>query len=250
MTATATAPVTPSHTPEVAWFGDERPPSKKPLRANVYETMLNHQGMQQQKEMFPYFAPGDLVPAAAFSYSLPDMPRFHFYHYNDQQEIVVCMAAEGGSLNTGQLYVQNTTHGVTTFLKKPNAPEMECYQICIITIRMKEQGPQNEAKMFRCSSCNEVVFRYDRDILDVEPHKYYQELPNVRLYADAVDAFNASDRTCPSCGKVQEPFPQDVAGWRRYAQYVSLANRAREQIDTAARELIRDGDEKTTRAIR
>jgi hypothetical protein len=78
------------------------------------------------------------------------------------------------------------------------------------------------------------VFRYDRDILGTQPHRYYQELPNVRLYADAVDAFNASDRACPACGKVQEPFPQDIAGWRRYAQYVTLANRAREQIETAA----------------
>ena len=47
--------------------------------------------------------------------------------------------------------------------------------------------------------------------------------------ADAVDKFNASDRICPACGKKQEPFPQDIAGWRRYAQYVDLANRAREQ---------------------
>jgi hypothetical protein len=217
-----------------AWFGDDRPPAKAPRKANVFETMMNHQGMQQQKELFPYFDSGDLVPAAAFSYSLPTMPRFHFYHYNDQQEIVLCMAAEGGSLTTGQLYVQNSTHGVTMFLKKPAAPEMENYQISIITIRMKESGPQNEAKIFRCSSCNEIVFRYDRDVYHGPPHKYYRELPNVRLYADAVDAFNATDRICPACGEKQEKFPQDIAGWRRYAQYVTLANRAREQIAEAA----------------
>jgi hypothetical protein len=54
------------------------------------------------------------------------------------------------------------------------------------------------------------------------------------LYADAVDAFNATDRICPACGEKQEKFPQDIAGWRRYAQYVTLANRAREQIAEAA----------------
>jgi hypothetical protein len=217
-----------------AWFGDRRPPTRTPRKANVFESMMNHQGMQQQKELFPYFDRGDLVPAAAFSYSLPDMPRFHFYHYNDQQEIVICLAAEGGSLTTGQLYVQQSTHGVTTFLRKPAAPEMESYQVCIIVIRMKEEGEQNEAKMFRCSSCNEVVFRYDQDIYTGKKHRYYQELPNVRLYADAVDAFNSSDRICPACGKKQDPFPQDIAGWRRYAQYVDLANRAREEISAAA----------------
>jgi hypothetical protein len=179
-----------------AWFGDDRPPAKMPLKANVFETMMTHQGMQQQKELFPYFDPG--------------------------------------SLTTGQLYVQSTTHGVTMFLKKAAAPEMENYQVSIITIRMKASGPQNEAMMFRCSSCNEVVFRYDRDVSAGPPHKYYRELPNIRLYADAVDAFNASDRTCPGCGEQQQMFPQDLAGWRRYAQHVSLANRAREQTAHAA----------------
>ncbi len=219
---------------EPAWFGYDRPQVKTPRKVNVFETMMSHQGMQQQKELFPYFDAGDLVPAAAFSYSLPDMPRFHFYHYNDQQEIVLTLAAEGGSLTTGQLYVQSASHGVTMFLKKAAAPELENYQVSIIVIRMKETGPQTEAMTFRCASCNEIVFRYDRDVYSGPPHKYYRELPNIRLYADAVDAFNASDRTCPGCGAEQEQFPQDIAGWRRYAQHVSLANKAREQIAVAA----------------
>jgi len=217
-----------------AWFGDDRPPAKAPCKANVFETMMTHQGMQQQKELFPYFDAGDLVPALAFSYSLPNMPRFHFFHYNDQQELVLTLAAEGGSLTTGQLYVQSSTHGVTMFLKKAAAPEMENYQVSIITIRMKDSGPQNEAMMFRCSSCNEIVFRFDRDVYRGPEHKYYRELPNIRLYADAVDAFNSADRVCPACGEQQDKFPQDIAGWRRYAQHVTLANRAREQIAHAA----------------
>jgi hypothetical protein len=217
-----------------AWFGDDSPPAKSPRKANVFETMMSHQGMQQQKELFPFFGADDLVPAAAFSYSLPNMPRFHFYHYNDQQEIVLTLAAEGGSLTTGQLYVQSASHGVTMFLKKAAAPEMENYQVSIITIRMKESGPQNEAIIFRCGSCNEIVFRYDRDVYDGPLHKYYRELPNIRLYADAADAFNASGRACPACGEQQAEFPLDITGWRRYAQHVTLANRAREQIAEAA----------------
>lgn len=59
-------------------------------------------------------------------------------------------------------------------------------------------------------------------------------MPNVRLYADAVDAFNATDRICPSCGEQQKEFPQDIAGWRRYPQFVTLANRARGEIELAA----------------
>ena len=48
MTATVTVPVAG----DLTWFGDSRPASKKPLRTNVFESMMNHQGMQQQKELF------------------------------------------------------------------------------------------------------------------------------------------------------------------------------------------------------
>jgi hypothetical protein len=57
----------------------------------------------------------------------------------------------------------------------------------------------------------------------------------VRFYADAVDAFNAQERACEKCGAAQPRFPQELAGWRRYAQYVELANRARSDIEAAAK---------------
>jgi hypothetical protein len=81
---------------------------------------------------------------------------------------------------------------------------MENYQVSIIVIRTKESGPQNEAMIFRRGSCNEIVFRYDRDVHGGPPHKYYRELPSIRLDADDADAFNASDRLCPACGDQQE----------------------------------------------
>jgi hypothetical protein len=217
----------------LGWFGAGGP-EKEPLKENVFASMVTHQGMQQQRELFPYFGPSDLVPAGAFSYSLPDMPRFHFYHYNEQQEIVISMASEGAPLKTGHIHVQDNTHGVTTFLTKPNAPRMEAYQICLITIRMRPFAPQNEAKLFRCSECNELIHRYDEDIHVGPPRRFYQELPNIRVYADAVDKYNATDRVCPACGHQNEPFPQDIAGWRRYADYIELANRARGDIEKAA----------------
>ena len=214
------------------WFG-EGGPAKEPRAANSFEHMLTHQGMQQQKEMFTYFGPGDMVPVTAFSYSIPDMPRFHFYHYNDQQEVVISMASDGGPLKTGHVHIQDTTHGVTMFLNKPKAPTMQAYQMCIIAIRMRDAAPQNEAKIFRCSECNEVIFRLDVDMHVGPPHPYYQELPNIRLYADAVDAFNETDRICAACGHHNEEFPNYIAGWRRYTQYIELANRARGDIEKA-----------------
>ena len=214
-----------------AWW--ERPPSKRPLRINVFEQMMSHQGMLEQIPLFPYFGPGDIVPTAALSLSLPDFPRTHFYHYNDIPEVILTLAGEGALLSTGQLYLQQGTHGVTTFLRHPAAPEAQSYQISLIIIRMKEEGPQNEAFILRCASCNEIVFRVDRDVWAAPPHPHYPELVNVRFYADAADAFNAEPRVCAKCGATQPRFPTELMGWRRYAQYASLANRARANLERA-----------------
>ena len=216
------------------WFGKPLAPGKVPLKANVFETMVDHQGMLQQKPLFPYMGPGDIVPAAALSHSLPGMPRVHFFHYNDIQEVVLCMAGQEGLIATGQLYLQQGTHGVTTFLRKPQAPTAQSFQVSLIIIRMKTEGPQMEGFLIRCLNCNEVVYRLDRDIFAGPDYPHYRELPNIRFYADAAEDFNATERICPSCGTQQPEFPVELMGWRRYAQYAELANRARVDIETAA----------------
>ena len=215
----------------MTWFG--RAPTKRPLKVNVFENMLAHQGMLEQMPLFPYFGPGDIVPTAALSLSMPAMPRAHFYHYNDIQEVVLTLAGDGALLATGQLYLQQGTHGVTTFLRKSDGPEAQSYQISLIIIRMKQEGPQNEAFILRCTKCNEVVFRMDRDVFSGRKHDFYPELANVRFYADAADAFNAEPRSCPKCATAQPRFPEELMGWRRYAQYVELANRARANIEAS-----------------
>jgi hypothetical protein len=216
------------------WFGKPVAPGKRPRKVNVFEGMMAHQGMLEQLPLFPYFGPGDIVPTAALSLSLPGMPRVHFYHYNDIPEVILAMAGEGALLTAGQLYLQQGTHGVTTFLRTPAAAEGQAYQISLIIIRMKREGPQNEAFVLRCAHCNEIVFRVDRDVWKGPEHAYYPELPNIRFYADAADAFNGEERTCPKCQKVQARFPVELMGWRRYAQYAELANRARADIGNAA----------------
>jgi hypothetical protein len=219
--------------PAPAFFGRDVAAGKRPLKVNVFEHMLTHQGMLEQVPLFPYFGPGDIVPAAALSLSLPELPRTHFYHYNDLTEVILTMAGEGAMLATGQMYLQQGTHGVTSFLRKANAPEAESYQISLIIIRMKASGPQNEGFILRCVSCNEIVFRLDRDVFEGPEHRYYPELANVRFYADAADAFNAEERACAKCGAGQPRFPTELMGWRRYAQFAELANRARANIETA-----------------
>jgi hypothetical protein len=206
---------------------------KRPLKINVFESMLAHQGMLEQLPLFPYFGPGDIVPTAALSLSLPDMPRLHFYHYNDITEVIIAMAGEQALLAAGQVYLQQGTHGVTSFLKKERSPEGQAYTVALIIIRMKAAPPQNEGFILRCSKCNEVVFRMDRDVWAGPSRPYYPELVNVRFYADAADAFNAEPRTCKGCGTEQARFPTELVGWRRYAQYAELANRARANLEAA-----------------
>jgi hypothetical protein len=217
------------------WFDKPVAAGKQPRKVDVFANMLAHQGMLEQVPLFPYFGPGDIVPTAALSLSLPDMPRIHFYHYNDIPEVILAMAGERAMLTTGQLYLQQGTHGVTTFLREGRGAEAESYQISLIIIRMKKEGPQNEGFLLRCHSCNDVVFRMDRDVWESKSHAYYPELANVRFYADAADEYNAAERTCPKCEKVQPRFPTEVVGWRRYVQYAELANRARANIEAAAK---------------
>jgi hypothetical protein len=217
----------------MTWFGKSIAPGKQPCKVNVFAHMLGHQGMLEQMPLFPYFGPGDIVPTAALSLSLPDTPRVHFYHYNDLPEVILCMASEGGLIATGQLYLQQGTHGVTTFIRQPTGPEAKHYQISLIIIRMKLDGPQNEGFVLRCPRCNEVVFRVDRDVWQGPAHEHYPELANVRFYADAVDAYNAEPRSCGACGAAQPRFPAELMGWRRYVQYVELANRARRDMEAA-----------------
>jgi hypothetical protein len=212
------------------FFGKQ--PTKRPLKVNVFAHMMTHQGMLEQLPLFPYLGPGDIVPTGALSLTLPETPRVHFYHYNDLPEVILCMASEGGLIATGQLYLQQGTHGVTTFIRQPQGDEGKQYQISLIIIRMAAAPPQNEAFVLRCPTCNEICFRMDRDIWIAPAHEHYPELANIRFYADAVDAYNAEPRRCLNDHE-QARFPQELMGWRRYVQYVELANRARSDIERA-----------------
>jgi hypothetical protein len=215
------------------WFGKKVAPGKVPLKVNVFAHMMSHHGMLEQLPLFPYLAPGDIVPTAALSLALPEMPRVQFFHYNDVPEVIVCMASDGALLSTGQLYLQQANHGVNTFLRDPQGSEGRHYQISLIIFRLKEEGPQNEGFILRCPKCNQVVFRMDRDVWQRPQHPYYPELPSLRFYADAADAFNVEPRTCGHCGAAQARFPVELMGWRRYAQYLELANRARHDLAAA-----------------
>lgn len=212
------------------FFG--KPPTKRALKVNVFAHMMTHQGLLEQLPLFPYLGPGDIVPAGALSLTLPEMPRVHFYHSNDIPEVILCMASDGGLIATGQLFMQQGTHGVTAFVRQPRGDEGKHYQISLVVIRMKAEGPQHEGFVLRCPTCNAISFQIDRDVWKGPDHEHYPELANIRFYADAVDEYNRESRRCPNDHE-QPRFPAELMGWRRYVQYVELANRARSDIERA-----------------
>ena len=180
---------------------------------------MAHQGMLEQLPLFPWFGPGDIVPTAALSLTVPEMPRLHFYHYNDIPEVILCMAAEGGLIATGQLYLQQGTHGVTTFLRQPTGPEGRHYQISLIIVRMKPEGPQNEGFILRCCEVQ-------RGRLPHGPRRLAG--PRASLLSRARQRAPLRRRgrrlqpraaRVPKCGAAQPRFPVELMGWRRYAQY-------------------------------
>jgi hypothetical protein len=97
---------------------------------------------------------------------------------------------------------------------------------------MKNEAPQNEGFVLRCPTCNAIAFRIDRDVWKAPEHEHYPELANIRFYADAVDEYNLEPRRCPNDHE-QPRFPAELMGWRRYVQYVELANRARSDMERA-----------------
>ena len=84
--------------------------------------------------------------------------------------------------------------------------DRQSYQISLIIIHMKTEGPQMKGIIIRCLKCNEVVYRLDRDIFKGPDHQHYGELANIRFYADAAEHFDTTARVCPSCDTVSPSF--------------------------------------------
>ena len=235
-TSTATAP---RPKPRL-WFGRPVSPGKVPLKANVFETMVDHQGMLQQKPMFPYLGPGDLLRRPRLCLGTPSagMPRVHFFHYNDIQEVVLCMAGQAGLISTGAaVLAAGTTHGVTSFLEKaPGADRAVVSEISLIIIRMKTEGPQMEGFIIRCLKCNEVVYRLDRDIFEGPDYQHYGELANIRFYADAGRALqhHRAGLSQPPTPSSPQEFPVDPRAGGAMRSMPSWPTWARTDIEAAA----------------
>ena len=128
-------------------------------------------------------------------------------------------------------------HGVNNFLK--DLANEHAYMVVLITIRMNSQDNQNEGFVIRCEKCNELVYRRETNIKCMDRSVRITQ-SSMRLASTPMRLMSSTPRLeyAPSVSHVQELFPDEQVGWRRYAQQVAVANRARTASEQRA---TRDG---------
>lgn len=212
-------------------------PHKRPVKVNVFEMVTRSVGTLQLVPIFPYMDDGAIVPCLSITKGGGELEPFQFFHANVVAESILCLAEQGATMKTGQLIKTTPVHGVNTFLKKPKDPES--FYVVLVTIRMLGDKVQQEGFILRCSKCNTIVYQRDFDVKQGPTWKHYAEFYALRYYAECCEEFNADEakRTCPKCATVQQPFPLKQMGWRLYADNVEVANRGREALENAAREI-------------
>ncbi|HLI21489.1 MAG TPA: hypothetical protein VKV32_10255, partial [Stellaceae bacterium] len=193
------------------------PEDRIPLRVNIYDfartatTALN--------PLFPYFAPGCIVPCIALQDPGARGEMGYFVHYNTVQEVNLCFGSSGSYRIPGGVSVGPTTHPVG---QKPGQPEnRSMFYMGVITQRQSIGVPQKEAMIFHCDKCGEELFRRDYgadefpDRLDGPADPQLIGLPTISQSSAAAEAFNNDEtlRTCKSCGHVSKPFPAAYWGW-------------------------------------
>lgn len=209
-----------------------------PLKVNIYDfartatTALN--------PMFPYFAPGCIVPCIALQDPGARGEMGYFVHYNTVQEVNLCFGSSGSYRVSGGVSVGPTTHPVGQKPGQPENPSM--YYLGVITQRQSIGVPQKEAMIFHCDKCGEELIRRDYgadefpDQLDGPADPQIIGLPTISQSSAASEAFNASEaaRTCKSCGHVSKPFPTAYWGWDHYRRRTAIAVAARKIMADAA----------------
>jgi hypothetical protein len=226
-----------SSTKSASWGALPLPPrtgAKEPLKNNIFRAMS--QSNTELLPLFPYDAPGDIVPCGSSKRGGEN--HGYFLHFNTVDEVVVVWGAQGGRARTGFVRVGVRTHGVTG----PSADNPHEFALVCITQRQLEQGEQTEAIMFQCEKCSAQLYRYDFDAhrgqhADDNAKLYYPALGTILGSATAASNYNAREetRTCKACGHVNAPFPLDSWGWGRFVARNSITEDARRSLAEVTR---------------
>jgi hypothetical protein len=211
---------------------DDRPP----LKVNIFERMQS--GNCQLLPLFPYEDADSLVPAGAIFRGEPGAEFGQFFHFNTVDEVAHVFGAFGALLQTGQIFATQPVHGVNSFLKDASNPEN--FLVLTVTQHQRATGPQNEAVIFRCGKCHEVLERYEYDAQPAprgaHPRNGVPLLATLQGSVDAAETLNehAANRRCSSCGYENPSFPLERWGWRQYVHQTRTVTDARHALDAAA----------------
>ena len=217
------------------------PPSDEriPLKVNCYDYART--ATAALSPMFPYFAPGCIVPCIALQDPGARGEMGYFVHHNTVQEVNLCVGSSNTFRVPGGVSVGPTTHPVG---QKPDQVEhSSMYYMGVITQRQAVGVPQREAMIFHCDKCGAELLRRDYDAdefpdrLDGPTDPQIIGLPTISQSSAAAEAYNASDaaRTCKSCGHVSKPFPTGYWGWDHYRRRTAIAVASRKiMLDVAA----------------
>jgi nitrite reductase/ring-hydroxylating ferredoxin subunit len=209
-----------------------------PLKVNIFDfartatTALN--------PLFPYFAPGCIVPCIALQDPGARGEMGYFVHYNTVQEVNLCFGSSGSYRVPGGVSVGPTTHPVGQKPDQPPSPAM--FYMGVITQRQAVGVPQREAMIFHCDKCGAELLRRDYeadafpDQLDGPTDAQIIGLPTISQSSAAAEAFNKSEaaRTCKSCGHVSKPFPAAYWGWDHYRRRTAITVASRKIMADAA----------------
>jgi hypothetical protein len=213
---------------------------RPPLKVNIFEKMQS--GNCQLLPLFPYEDADSLVPAGAIFRGEPNADFGQFFHFNTVDEVAHVFGAHGALLQTGQIYATQPLHGVNSFLKDPTNPDN--FLVIVVTQHQRASGPQNEAVIFRCGKCHELLERYEYDAQPtprgVHPRNGVPLFTTLQGSVDAVETLNEheSNRRCASCGYDNPTFPLERWGWKHYVQQTRTVNDARQVLDAAAVEAL------------
>jgi nitrite reductase/ring-hydroxylating ferredoxin subunit len=210
-----------------------------PLKVNCYDYART--ATAALSPMFPYFAPGCIVPCIALQDPGARGEMGYFVHHNTVQEVNLCVGSSNTFRVPGGVSVGPTTHPVG---QKPDQVEhSSMYYMGVITQRQAVGVPQREAMIFHCDKCGAELLRRDYDAdefpdrLDGPTDPQIIGLPTISQSSAAAEAYNASDaaRTCKNCGHVSKPFPTGYWGWDHYRRRTAIAVASRKiMLDVAA----------------
>ncbi|MBV9329908.1 MAG: hypothetical protein JO352_39910 [Chloroflexi bacterium] len=211
---------------------------RPPLKVNIFERMQS--GNCQLIPLFPYEDADSLVPAGAIFRGEPNADFGQFFHLNSVDEVAHVFGANGALLQTGQIYATQPLHGVNSFLKDPRNPDN--FLVIAVTQHQRPDGPQNEAVIFRCAKCHEVLERNEYDAQPaprgMHPRNGVPLFTTLQGSVDAAETLNEheTNRHCASCGHDNPTFPLERWGWKQYVQQTRTVNDARHALDAAAAE--------------